>query len=160
LARLQIKGVSFDFLDDVFLQNLPLEAAERILERLTVLELYLSQVPPPAFTMFRFPALHSRASYSLFRLRSRLARSRLSVSPSPGLKLASRLAAIVIVSPVLGLRLCRAFLSSTTKLLKQRRFAPSCGRSLCATWAFPKSVWATTFSINCRFVMQFEFSSF
>ena len=34
LARLQVKGVSFDFLDDVFLQDFPLEAAKRVFQRL------------------------------------------------------------------------------------------------------------------------------
>ena len=48
LARLQVEGVPFDFPDDVLLQNLPLEAAERVLQRLAFLELYLSQVAPPS----------------------------------------------------------------------------------------------------------------
>src|ERR1035437_5403468 len=43
LARLQVKGVPFDFTDDVLLQDLPLEAAERVLHRLAVLKHYLSQ---------------------------------------------------------------------------------------------------------------------
>jgi hypothetical protein len=47
LAGLQIKGVSFDFADDVLLNNLPLEAAESVFNRLAVLEPYLSQVAPP-----------------------------------------------------------------------------------------------------------------
>src|ERR1017187_7364486 len=46
LARLQVKGVSLDLLDDVLRQHLPLEAAERILKRLAFLELYLSQAAP------------------------------------------------------------------------------------------------------------------
>src|SRR5450759_1450133 len=37
LAWLQIKGVPFDFRDDVLLHNLSLEAAERVLHRLAVL---------------------------------------------------------------------------------------------------------------------------
>src|ERR1035441_9723897 len=48
LARLQVKGVPFDLSDDVLLQNLFLEAAERVLNRLAILELYLSQRPPPS----------------------------------------------------------------------------------------------------------------
>jgi hypothetical protein len=47
LAWLQIKGVLFDFADDVLLDNLPLEAAECILNRLAFLEPYLSQMAPP-----------------------------------------------------------------------------------------------------------------
>ena len=37
LARLQVKGMSLDFLDYVFLQNLPLEALERVLKGLALL---------------------------------------------------------------------------------------------------------------------------
>src|ERR1019366_2931909 len=48
LARLQVEGVPFDLSDDVLLQNLSLEAAERVLHRLAILELYLSQRPPPS----------------------------------------------------------------------------------------------------------------
>src|SRR5215471_8577400 len=54
LTRLQIKGVSFYFPDDVFLQNLPLEAAERVLQRFAFLELYLSQTAPPTLTMIPY----------------------------------------------------------------------------------------------------------
>src|SRR6266481_3170084 len=50
LARLQVKGVSLDFPDDVLLQNLPLEAAQRVLQRLALLDLYLSQMAPPTLT--------------------------------------------------------------------------------------------------------------
>src|ERR1035437_1711281 len=45
LARLQVKGVPFDFPDDVLLHNLFLEAAKCVLHRLAVLERYLSQLP-------------------------------------------------------------------------------------------------------------------
>jgi len=38
LTWLQIKGVTFHFLDDVFLLYLSLEAAKRIFERLTLLQ--------------------------------------------------------------------------------------------------------------------------
>jgi hypothetical protein len=48
LARLQVEGVPFDFADDVLLNNLPLETAERVLNRLAVLEPYLSQTAPPS----------------------------------------------------------------------------------------------------------------
>lgn len=37
LAGLQVKRMSFDFPDDVFLQDLPLEALERVLQRLALL---------------------------------------------------------------------------------------------------------------------------
>jgi hypothetical protein len=37
LARLQVVGVTLDFLDDVFLLNLTLETAQRIFERLAFL---------------------------------------------------------------------------------------------------------------------------
>ena len=57
----------FDFLNDVFLQNLPLEAAERILERLAFLELYLSQLSPLSLSMIaNSPARESpTCGYSL-----------------------------------------------------------------------------------------------
>src|ERR1035441_1352809 len=48
LLWLQIEGVPFDFPDDVLLNNLPLEAAERILNRLAILESHLSQTAPPS----------------------------------------------------------------------------------------------------------------
>ena len=47
LAGLQVKGVSFDFPDDVLLQNLPLEAPQRVLNRLAFLKPYFSQMAPP-----------------------------------------------------------------------------------------------------------------
>ena len=40
LAGLQVKGVPFDFADDVLLNNLPLEAAESVFNRLAVLAAY------------------------------------------------------------------------------------------------------------------------
>ena len=46
LAWLQVEGVPFDFSDDVLLYDLSLEAAERVLNRLAVLESYLSQTAP------------------------------------------------------------------------------------------------------------------
>ena len=66
LARLQIKGVPFDFPDDVLLQNFPLEAAEGVLHRLAVLERYLSQMAPPALTMIpiRCSAFAARPDFS------------------------------------------------------------------------------------------------
>jgi hypothetical protein len=47
LARLQIKGMSLDFPDYVLLQDLPFEALKRVLQRLALLEPYLSQIAPP-----------------------------------------------------------------------------------------------------------------
>src|ERR1035437_5570901 len=46
LAWLQVKGVPFDFPDDVLLYNLPLETAECVLHRLAFLEPHLSQMAP------------------------------------------------------------------------------------------------------------------
>ena len=43
----QVKGVAFDFTDDVFLNDLSLEAPESVLHRLAVLEPYLSHTAPP-----------------------------------------------------------------------------------------------------------------
>jgi len=51
LAWLQIKGVPFDFPDDILLYNLPLEATERVLNRLAFLEPYLSHMAPPSTWM-------------------------------------------------------------------------------------------------------------
>ena len=47
LAWLQIEGVPLDLSDDVLLQNFPLEAAEGVLHGFAILQLYLSQLPPP-----------------------------------------------------------------------------------------------------------------
>ena len=47
LARLQVKSVPLDFPDDVLLQHFPLEAAERIFQRLAFLEPYLGQMVSP-----------------------------------------------------------------------------------------------------------------
>ena len=41
---LQVVGVTFDFLDDVFLLNLPLKPAERILKRFAFLHTNLCQI--------------------------------------------------------------------------------------------------------------------
>jgi len=43
LARLQIKGMAFHFLDDVFLLNLPLEAAQSVFKGLALLNSNLCQ---------------------------------------------------------------------------------------------------------------------
>jgi hypothetical protein len=43
LARLQIESVPLDFLDDVLLKDLTLEAPERVLKGFTVLNVDLSQ---------------------------------------------------------------------------------------------------------------------
>ena len=48
LAWLQIEGVAFDFTNDVLRNNLPLETAERVLNRLAILEPHLSQMAPPS----------------------------------------------------------------------------------------------------------------
>jgi hypothetical protein len=50
LPRLQVKGVPFDFPDNVLLQNLPFESLERVLKRLALLKPYLSQIVPPKLT--------------------------------------------------------------------------------------------------------------
>ena len=44
LARLQIESVPLDFFDDVLSQNLALEAAQRILKGITILNADLGQV--------------------------------------------------------------------------------------------------------------------
>lgn len=46
-ARFQVKGVTFHFLDDVFLLNLAFETAQRILEGLTLLKSDLCQLHTP-----------------------------------------------------------------------------------------------------------------
>jgi hypothetical protein len=46
-AGLQVVGVTFDFLDDVFLLNLPLKPTERILKRLAFLYANLCQMNTP-----------------------------------------------------------------------------------------------------------------
>jgi hypothetical protein len=66
LSRLQVKSVSFDLPDDVFLQDFPFEAAERVFQRLAFLEFYLSQLTPPILTMIRSVAPPSRASCHCF----------------------------------------------------------------------------------------------
>jgi hypothetical protein len=43
LAGLQVKGVTFHFLDDVFLLHLPFETAKRVLEGLALLKSDFSQ---------------------------------------------------------------------------------------------------------------------
>jgi len=62
-ARFQVVGVTFDFLDDVFLLNLPLKPAERILKRFAFLYANLCQIdytPCPAKWLF--------SEYWIFRL--------------------------------------------------------------------------------------------
>jgi len=63
LARLQVKGMSFDFPDYVLLQDLPLEALERVLKRLPLLEPYLSQIAPPTLT--RIPIRIRAGTFSI-----------------------------------------------------------------------------------------------
>src|ERR1035437_6612445 len=78
---------------------------------------------------------------------------------------------MVMVSPVRGLRPCRSFRSFTTKLPNPRSSTRSFERSASAiisrtestaasTSDFFNSVLAATFSINCCFVIPFEFSGF
>jgi hypothetical protein len=50
LPRLQVECVSLDLLDDVLLQHLPLEAPERVLQRLAFLKSYLCQIASPINT--------------------------------------------------------------------------------------------------------------
>ena len=47
LAWLQVEGMPLDLPDDVLVHNLPLEAAERVLNSLAFLEPYVSQTAPP-----------------------------------------------------------------------------------------------------------------
>ena len=46
LARLQIESVPLDFFDDVLLQNLALEAPQRVLKGFTILNVDLGKVSP------------------------------------------------------------------------------------------------------------------
>src|ERR1017187_580170 len=89
----------------------------------------------------------------------------LSLSSLPALKLASRLAAIVMVSPVRGLRPCRSFLSFTTKLPNPRRstrwfawsasaMVPRTDSSTASTSGFCRPVFAATASTSCDFVIR------
>src|ERR1035438_8748410 len=91
----------------------------------------------------------------------------LSLSSLPALKLASRLAAIVMVSPVRGLRPCRSFLSFTTKLPNPRRstrwfawsasaMVPRTDSSTASTSGFCRPVFAATASTSCDFVIRFS----
>lgn len=63
LARLQVKGMSLHFPDYVLLQDLPLEALERVLKRLALLEPYLSQIAPPTLT--RIPIRVRAGTFSI-----------------------------------------------------------------------------------------------
>ncbi len=47
LARLQVEGVTLDFLNDVFLLHLSFEAAQRVFKRLAFLYANLCQGPTP-----------------------------------------------------------------------------------------------------------------
>ncbi len=60
---LQVVGVTFDFLDDVFLLNLPLKPAECILKRLAFLYANLCQID---YTPY--PAKWLLSEYGIFRL--------------------------------------------------------------------------------------------
>ena len=51
LTRLQIESVPLDVLDDVLLEDLTLEAFERALQTLAIVDLNFSQRNPPRFAM-------------------------------------------------------------------------------------------------------------
>ena len=55
--------MSLDFPDYVLLQDLPLEALERVLKRLALLEPYLSQIAPPTLT--RIPIRVRAGTFSI-----------------------------------------------------------------------------------------------
>jgi hypothetical protein len=57
LARLQIKGVSLDVLNDVFLLDLPLEAAKGVLQCFALLKLYFSQTKYTSQLDLKFPCV-------------------------------------------------------------------------------------------------------
>src|ERR1039457_6330270 len=156
LAWLQVEGVPFDLSDDVLLQN-------------------LAALPQPTATSSptTFFQWHHTASSEGGGASSGIGGvsccANFSVSSLLGLKLASRLAAMVMVSPVRGLRPWRSFRSFTTKLPNPRRSTRSFAWSACAIIArtestassasdFFNSVWAATFSINCCFVILFKSS--
>ena len=72
-ARLQIIGVTLDFLDDVLRLNLSLEPAQRIFQRLAFLNANFSQeLPPPSLPLWllrSYPTLSETAkSQSLLHL--------------------------------------------------------------------------------------------
>jgi hypothetical protein len=54
LAGLEVKGVTFDLFNDVFLLNLALESAESAFQRFAVLQYYFCQTnsPPPGTNNF------------------------------------------------------------------------------------------------------------
>ena len=54
LSGLQVKGVPFDFPDDVFQQYLLLEPAKCVLQRLAFLQLYFRQLAPRMLTRTSF----------------------------------------------------------------------------------------------------------
>ena len=82
LARLQVKGMSLDFPDYVLLQDLPLEALERVLKRLALLEPYLSQIAPPTLT--RIPIRVRAGTFSINRCFVILSKSTCFGIPKPG----------------------------------------------------------------------------
>ena len=82
LARLQIKRMPFDFHDYVFLQDLPLEALERVLKRLALLEPYLSQIAPPSLT--RIPIRIRAGTFSINCCFVILSKSTCFRIPNPG----------------------------------------------------------------------------
>jgi hypothetical protein len=57
LARLQVKGVSFDFLNNVLLLDLSLEAAKGVFQRLALLKLYFSQTKYTSQLDLEFPCV-------------------------------------------------------------------------------------------------------
>ena len=50
IAWLQVEGMLLDILDDIFLLNLPLEAAKRALDRLAILHFHFSQAEYTPFS--------------------------------------------------------------------------------------------------------------
>jgi len=73
LTRFQVKRVPFDFFDDVLLLHLALEAAQRIFQRLALLELYFSQSKntSPLHLGFRCGSGHPRAPSAFVNGRTR-----------------------------------------------------------------------------------------
>src|ERR1039457_5431016 len=179
LAWLQVEGVPFDLSDDVLLQNL------------AALPQPTATSSPTRFFQWHYTAscegggassegggassegggASSEGGEASSGIGGISCCANFSVSSLPGLKLASRLAAMVMVSPVRGLRPWRSFRSFTTKLPNPRKSTRSFAWSASAIIArtestatstsdFFNSVLAATFSINCCFVILFEFSGF
>ena len=74
-TRLEIIGVSFHFLDDVFLLNSSLEAAKRIFQRLAVLESYFRHKPHP-LAVWRFCYPEAIIEFGFRKVKTFLAQTR------------------------------------------------------------------------------------